>query len=95
MEIRFFINLFQEALQSFVNSLQDDWEEQLILFEFAANDSVNPSTGYTPFYMVYCKHPTRLVLHSITSNVPAAEDFVLQINNTITQARDCIRKAKL
>lgn len=42
----------------------------MILFEFATNNSVNPSTSCTPFYMVYGKHPTHLVLHSISSNVP-------------------------
>ena len=60
-----FNHTFQEALHSFVNGLQDYWEDCLILSEFAYNDSEHPSTGSTLFYLNYGKHPrnpTTLVL---------------------------------
>ena len=83
----------EEALRSFVNSLQDDWDEYLPLFEFAYNDSHNPSTGATPFFLNHGRHPRRPTTVSLVSNVPAAEDFVLQMQNHISSARDKILKS--
>jgi hypothetical protein len=41
------------VLRHFVSPCQDDWDDHLALAEFAINDSVNPSTGYSPFYLAY------------------------------------------
>ena len=76
-----------------MNSLQDDWDEYLPLFEFAYNDSHNPSTGATPFFLNHGRHPRRPTTVSLVSNVPAAEDFVLQMQNHISSARDKILKS--
>ena len=46
-----------DLLRSFVNSNQDNWIEFLSAVEYAYNDTVNSSTGYTPFEMNYGKHP--------------------------------------
>jgi hypothetical protein len=43
----------EEVLRHFVSPRQDDWDDHLDLAEFAINDSVSPSTGYTPFYLAY------------------------------------------
>uniref|UniRef100_A0A383VMU0 Integrase catalytic domain-containing protein n=1 Tax=Tetradesmus obliquus TaxID=3088 RepID=A0A383VMU0_TETOB len=43
----------EEVLRHFVNPRQDNWDEHLALAEFAINESINPSTGYTPFYLAY------------------------------------------
>ena len=81
----------EEALRSFVNSLQNDWDRYL--FEFAYNDSHHPSTGETPFFLNTGTHPRRPATVTLASNVPAAEDFVLKMQNLISSARDLILKS--
>ena len=89
-----FNRTFQEGLRSFVNGLQDDWEDCLILFEFAYNDSEHPSTGSTLFYLNYGKHPrTPTTVGLNSSNNPAAAAFVEHMHSTLAAARDCILKA--
>jgi hypothetical protein len=43
----------EEVLRHFVSPRQDDWDDHLALAEFAINDSVNPSTGYSLFDLAY------------------------------------------
>ncbi len=83
---------FIEALRSFINARQDDWDEILPLYEFAYNISVNPSMGSSPFQLEYGREPTTPLelVHSTPS--PAAQDFVLHLQNGISAARDHIRQ---
>jgi hypothetical protein len=62
---------FQEALTSFCNARQDDWDECLTPYEFKYYTSVNPSLGETPFFLNHGRHPTLPV--AIPS--PAVEEF--------------------
>lgn len=81
---------FIEALRSFVNALQDDWDKYLITYEFAYNNSINESTGETPFYLNHGRHPTIPVMVSHESQSPAATDFVKNLQSAILSARDHI-----
>jgi hypothetical protein len=45
-----------EALRTYVSHRHDNWDECLLYFEFAYN-SVNPSTGMSPFIMSYAQSP--------------------------------------
>jgi hypothetical protein len=46
-----------EALRTYVSHRQDNWDECLLYFEFAYNNSVNPSTGLSPFILSYAQSP--------------------------------------
>ena len=46
-----------EALRTYVSHRQDNWDECLLYFEFANNNSVNPSTGMSPFILSYAQSP--------------------------------------
>jgi hypothetical protein len=46
-----------EALRTYVSHRQDNWDEYLLYFEFAYNNSVNPSTGMSPFILSYAQSP--------------------------------------
>jgi hypothetical protein len=48
----------EEMLRGFVNASQDNWDSYLVPLEFAYNSSINASTGYSPFYLMYGQHPT-------------------------------------
>ena len=82
---------FETGLKSFVNAQQDDWDERLILFEFAFNNSVNPSTGQTPFFLNTGRHPRLPALQGIDTPQPAVTDYVTFLHNEIMAARDCLK----
>jgi hypothetical protein len=82
---------FQQSLRSFVNARQNDWDSKLIFYEFAYNSSVHPSTGETPFFLNYGRHPLVPTAIVHPTNSPAAEDFVQQMTVLIGEAGDHIR----
>uniref|UniRef100_A0A383WFN5 Reverse transcriptase n=1 Tax=Tetradesmus obliquus TaxID=3088 RepID=A0A383WFN5_TETOB len=84
----------EEVLRHFVNPRQDNWDEHLALAEFAINDSVNPSTGYTPFYLAYgqeVQHPIDIAAHV---NVPAAEQRAADIEEAVEHAKLKLQEAQ-
>lgn len=84
----------EEVLRHFVSPRQDNWDEHLALAEFAINDSVNPSTGYTPFYLAYgqeVQHPIDIAGHV---NVPAAEQQASDIEEAVQHAKIKLQEAQ-
>jgi len=47
----------EDMLRAYVSPLQLDWDEHLVAAEFAYNNILHASTGYTPFYLNYGRHP--------------------------------------
>jgi hypothetical protein len=47
----------EEMLRAFTNYKQNDWDKYLSLVEFAYNNSIQASTGITPFFANYGQHP--------------------------------------
>lgn len=69
----------EDMLRAFVHHRHDDWDEHLDTAEFAVNNSVQASTGFTPFQLVYGTHvPTALSvsLPASSSNNPTADEFL-------------------
>ena len=48
----------EEYLRCYCNWEQDDWAMWLDIAEFAYNDSVHATTGFTPFEVNYGRHPS-------------------------------------
>lgn len=88
-----------EALRSFVNTKHDDWDKHLPAIEFAYNNSVNPSTGHTPFYLNYGYHPATPAAISAsrplapTSN-PVADAFIADLRTATHEAQRALLKAQ-
>src|SRR5437773_11032408 len=70
-----------------------DWEGLLSTLEFAYNDTVQSSTGQTPFYLNYGYHPTGATRHEPVNN-PHAEDQVQYLLRLQEAARDAINDAQ-
>jgi hypothetical protein len=49
------------CIRNFFNHYQNDWGEYLHIVEHAINDTINLSTGYTPFYLDTGRHPTSVL----------------------------------
>jgi hypothetical protein len=86
------VKVIQKLLKPFVFQGQD-WEELLPSLEFAYNDTVQASTGQTPFYLNYGHHPTGVTRHEPVDN-PHAEDQIRYLLRLQEAARDTINDAQ-
>lgn len=96
-----------ESLRSFVAMHQSDWDQHLTAAEFAYNNSVNASTGFSPFYLAHGHHPRDVLA---AAGPPAASDdlsaepslpadalavkFVDTIQTAQTSARQALEQAQ-
>ena len=67
---------------------QNDWDDRLGMIEFAYNNSIHSSSGYSPFYMCYGRHlvsPITL-LSQVESKNEAADSFLRQLEEDVAQA---------
>jgi hypothetical protein len=88
--------MLEDYLRHFVGPTQDDWDTKLALAEFAINDTFNASTGMTPFYMVYGKHPRSpaTLVGTRVSRAPEAATFTERMQQIVKQARENIDAAQ-
>lgn len=66
----------EDMLRAYVNYKQDDWDDHLIAAEIAYNNSIQASTGYSPFYLNEGQHPNFPIVQAVsdeTQNVSASE----------------------
>jgi transposase InsO family protein len=85
----------EDILRHYINPLQDDWDDKLDLAEFAINNSVNPTTGYTPFYLAYGIHPPTAMDMATVPLIPASNDFLNEIKDALEHSQRNITEAQL
>ena len=71
-------------LRHYVNHLQDDWEDWLAIAEYQYNNKIHSSTGHTPFYLNYGRHPWK----GEPNNYPGSNDNITDFLKLL----DCARK---
>ena len=86
--------VLEDILRHYVNPSHTDWDEFLSVAEFAVNNAVSASTGFTPFYLNYGKHPNTPVRVIHTAGTPAAEDMVTHLQNCMTLAKSALQRAQ-
>jgi len=85
----------EEMLRSYINDTQTNWDTLLGAVEFAYNNSTNPSTGFTPFYMNYGTHPAvPTTLDLPPGQNEAAINLTDRIQTIITKATDHLLRAQ-
>ena len=63
----------EQYLRTFVNYQQDDWAQWLIVAAFAYNNSVHTTTGVSPFFAAYGRHPRwEEEIKDVNTDIPAA-----------------------
>ena len=80
-----------------VNGNQSDWDLHLPKAEFAYNNSVQASTGHTPFFLNYGQHP-RMPMTAVAeggSRVPAVLDLLRELHTGLEQTKLNIGKAQV
>ena len=75
---------------------QNDWDDRLGMIEFAYNNSIHSSSGYSPFNLCYSRHlvsPVNL-LSQVESKNEAANSFLHQLEEDVAQALENLKRAQ-
>ena len=90
------VRTFKEMLRHYISNTQHDWVDHLPSLEFAYNNSLNPTTGFTPFELDIGYHPASP--HTISApdprNVAASEEFKENLSAMLIVAQDSIKHAQ-
>ena len=79
----------EQYLRCFINYQQDDWVDFLHMAEFAYNNSIHSSTGFTPFFANTGYHPRWMMLeYPKVSNNPAVKDRLEQLKEVQANISD-------
>jgi ribonuclease HI len=89
----------EDMLRAYVGPFQDDWDKHLVAVEFAYNESQQASTGVSPFFFIYGKHPrTPLSLVSEGEGSRPADAsvdaFVARLQDNLAKARAALKQAQ-
>ena len=89
----------EQMLRSYVNYKTNDWDEHLVYCEMAYNNSVQSSTGYSPYYMNYGVH-MRLPVHMTNAQVnrmstnETANQMFIHMNDILATAKNNLQHAQ-
>ena len=85
------IRTLENFLRPYVEDRPENWSELLPQVEFAANNAINVSTGYSPFYLMHGQHP-RLPDYfafgskKIKSGVESVDEMINRMQHDIKDA---------
>lgn len=88
------VRTIKEVLRHYVNYRQNNWEELLPSIQLAINDTLHPSTGFTPFFADAGRHPRLAKLVESPSVVPAVDALVDRLSTLSGAIRDHLQSAQ-
>jgi hypothetical protein len=89
----------EDALRAYVNSQQDNWDELLPLMEMAYNNSIQASTGFSPYFLNNGREMATCLSRSmqkadILHSAPAAGETLKRWEEALNTAKEHILKAQ-
>src|SRR3954447_1929592 len=87
----------EQMLRNYVAYKQDDWDKYLVYAEFAYNNAVQTSTGYSPFKLLYGQDaatPSAITARQEASQVPAAQTIIQNMQDFVRIAKEHLSKAQ-
>ena len=85
------IRVMENFLHPYVERYPSSWSTQLSIVEFGADNVVNASTGYTPFYLNTTIHPVVPSSLLTASTLSTTQESVLK---RVTRLKDAIHHAQ-
>ncbi|KAH7890489.1 hypothetical protein F5I97DRAFT_1786038, partial [Phlebopus sp. FC_14] len=76
-----------------INYHQNDWAEWIAITEFSFNDKLRTSSGYSPFFLNYGRHPRKGFEPRGTVQTESAETFITRMKNIHDDANSALAKA--
>lgn len=83
------IRTYKRTARKFASYKNNNWVDQLALLEYALNNSVSASTGFTPFYLAYGFNP-RSFNEEYLVRENDTTDLLKLVHTAIGKARDAI-----
>jgi hypothetical protein len=82
-------------LRHYTDSRQKDWDKHLLAAEIAVNNSVQSSTGFTPYFLNYGQHP-RLDMDVVIPSIrnESVADLMKQLHESISEAKKNMQDAR-
>ena len=86
----------EQYLRIYCDYHQDDWSQLLPLAEFVYNNAKNVSTGTSPFYANYGRHPRHTIRVRQTATIanPSAEALTQKLQRTHDELRTHLESAR-
>lgn len=90
------IRYMKDMLRNFINYSQKNWIDVLPSLEFAYNNTVNATTGRTPFELDYGYHPhtPHSVDHAELTGLEEFDEFLDRLHAAMIEAEDAILRAQ-
>ena len=89
--------VLEDFIRHYISPQQNDWDELLPLAEFAINNAYQESTGNTPFFLNFGRHPripTDANLAKKPSKDPAATNYIGDVEKALAKAKKCLEAAQ-
>ncbi len=86
----------EDMLRAYVSPTPNDWDEHLAAAEFAMNNARSQSTGQTPFFLNYHRHPRTPLQRELglTVKVPAATASAAGLQDALARAKRDLEAAQ-
>ena len=86
------VRTLKRTARKFASYSNKDWDRNIHQLQFALNDSISASTGFTPFYLAFGMHPRKFETDPTVS--PAEADLVQLFRKNIRKARKAMEEAQ-
>jgi hypothetical protein len=90
--------IVENMLRAYADYRQDNWDECLPSAEIAYNNSVQASTGYTPYYLDCGQHPNLPIVNAVNdeakSNNPTVNELLSRMHDSIATAKANLQAAQ-